>query len=99
MSDQAANLDTRTTLLDRLASDPESWNEFVALYRPLLEAYIGDCNRRHRLSLVEADRDDLLQEVLTKLLQELRKFRLDRTRGRFRSWVWSVTYHVVVSWI
>jgi len=52
--------ETRTSLIRRVCElDPESWNEFVLLYDPLLQAYIGSCDQRSQLALDETDREDI----------------------------------------
>lgn len=79
--------DTRSSLLRRLRdpADADGWREFVALYEPLLLSYA-----RSR-GLLEDDARDVVQDILTDLLRALPSFELDRTRGRFRTWLWQVT--------
>jgi RNA polymerase sigma-70 factor (ECF subfamily) len=79
--------ETRTSLLRRVRdpADADAWREFVALYRPLLRAYVL------RKGRAGADADDVVQEVLARLLKALPDFRLDHRRARFRTWLWKVT--------
>ncbi|MBY0524107.1 MAG: sigma-70 family RNA polymerase sigma factor [Gemmataceae bacterium] len=70
--------------------DAESWREFVALYEPLLLRYVIS------RGLADADARDVVQEIFITLLRSMPSFRLDRQRGRFRSWLWSITIHAIV---
>jgi RNA polymerase sigma-70 factor (ECF subfamily) len=82
---------TPASLLDCLREHPddnEAWQRFDDIYRPLLRAWLG------RYSLQPYDLEDIVQEVLTTVLSELRPapgsravFRYDPARGRFRSWL------------
>jgi len=57
---------TSTTLLRDISGDPEHarWGEFVARYRPIMEAYL----REHFPSL---EADDIVQETLLALVKAL----------------------------
>jgi RNA polymerase sigma-70 factor (ECF subfamily) len=74
--------DTSLTLLDRLqrASSESAWREVVELYTPLLDDWLA------RFRLQPADRDDLVQESLTTVLQQLDNFR-HGGQGSFRAWL------------
>jgi RNA polymerase sigma-70 factor (ECF subfamily) len=61
--------------------DAEAWRRFDALYRPLLASWL----RRHAIQ--DADREDLLQEILAAVVREMPTFEYDPARGRFRSWL------------
>jgi RNA polymerase sigma-70 factor (ECF subfamily) len=84
-------VDTRSTLLRRARdpADAAAWGELVALYRPLLRAYVL------KRAAPGTDVEDVVQEVLARLVRALPGFDLDRARGRFRTWLWRVTYHVM----
>jgi len=75
---------TSTNLLDRLQQpdQPQAWERFVHLYTPLLLVWA----KRQGLQDVE----DLVQEVLVKLLRELPKYRR-QAAGSFRAWLRQVT--------
>jgi RNA polymerase sigma-70 factor (ECF subfamily) len=73
-------------------ADAKAWGEFVALYEPLLMAYV-----RHR-GLSEEDARDVVQEVFARLVKTLPDFELDRHRGRFRTWLWQVCQSALVDW-
>ena len=87
--------ETRSSLLQRLRSsscDEKSWREFVALYEPLLLRYV------QARGLAENDAIDVVQNVFASLLEALRKFELDHSRGRFRTWLWRVTQNAIADW-
>jgi RNA polymerase sigma factor (sigma-70 family) len=86
--------ETHSSLILRVRDpgDAEGWREFVALYEPLLLAYV-----RGR-GLASDDARDVVQEVFAKLLRVLPQFDLDQSRGRFRSWLWQVACHAVADW-
>lgn len=86
------DLSTRSTLLERVR-DPEdtaSWREFVELYEPLLKKFL-----RSR-GVPACDAADIVQDVFTVLFRTLEDFTLDRSRGRFRSWLWTVSRNAMV---
>ena len=85
---------TRSTLLMRVRdpADTEAWGEFVALYEPLLTAYL-----RHQ-GLGPEDTRDVVQEVFARLVKSLPDFELERRRGRFRTWLWQVCRSALVDW-
>jgi RNA polymerase sigma factor (sigma-70 family) len=81
---------TSASLLGRLcdAADVEAWSEFVDRYVPGI--YIW-CRRWH---LQEADAQDVSQEVLLKLVRQLRAFQYDSARC-FRGLLYTVTRNVL----
>jgi len=81
-------IDTSATLLDKVRdlSDAAAWTEFVALYRPVVLDYA-----RHQ-KLNAHDAEDVVQDVFAKLLREMPEFRYDRARGRFRGWLYRITW-------
>lgn len=82
---------TNTSLIRRVRDphDADAWAEFVALYEPLLVAYV-----RNR-GLSETDAGDIVQEIFISLLRSLPSFTLDHSRGRFRTWLWQVTMNAI----
>jgi RNA polymerase sigma-70 factor (ECF subfamily) len=76
----------------RDVADGASWNKFVRRYEPILLAYV--CGR----GLQEHDARDVVQEVFTRLHRALPSFRLDRERGRFRSWLYQVVSSALTDW-
>jgi RNA polymerase sigma-70 factor (ECF subfamily) len=85
---------TRSTLLMRVRdpADATAWGEFVALYEPLLTAYL-----RHQ-GLGPEDTRDVVQEVFARLVKSLPDFKLERRRGQFRTWLWQVCRSAMVDW-
>jgi RNA polymerase sigma-70 factor (ECF subfamily) len=84
--------ETRTSLLRRVRNpaDSASWAEFVGLYEPLLLSYV-----RQR-GLNEHDARDVVQSIFITLLRKMPNFELDKSRGRFRTWLWRVSHNAVV---
>jgi RNA polymerase sigma factor (sigma-70 family) len=85
---------TRSTLLMgvRNPADARAWGEFVALYEPLLTAYI------RKRGLGAEDTRDVVQEVFARLVKALPEFELDRQRGRFRTWLWQICQSALADW-
>ena len=83
---------TRISLLMRVRDlgDGRSWGEFHAIYRPLIFGYVRG------LGLKEYDADELTQEVFCRLMAILPTFELDQRRGRFRTYLWKLTYTTLV---
>jgi RNA polymerase sigma-70 factor (ECF subfamily) len=78
-------LTTSSGLLERLRQPAahDAWVRFVRLYTPLLYHWAG------RLGLQPQDAADLVQDVLTTLVQKLPEFEYDR-RQSFRAWLRTV---------
>jgi RNA polymerase sigma-70 factor (ECF subfamily) len=74
---------TSQSLLGRLrgAGDTESWKRLVDLYQPLLRGWLRG------YQAPDQDSDDLVQEVLTVLVKDLRKFDHPGHPGAFRGWL------------
>jgi RNA polymerase sigma-70 factor (ECF subfamily) len=77
---------TSASLLERLRlpTDQAAWERFVQLYTPLLYYWA-----RH-LGLQPNDAADLVQDVLTTLVQKLPEFVYDQHKS-FRNWLRTVT--------
>jgi RNA polymerase sigma-70 factor, ECF subfamily len=77
---------TSLTLIGRLCepADAEAWAHFVALYAPLLRAWVRPlCGQ-------DADADDVIQEVLVVVIRRLPEFAHNRRMGAFRTWLKTV---------
>jgi RNA polymerase sigma factor (sigma-70 family) len=83
---------TNIVLINRVRdrTDVEGWSQFYQFYQPLLTRYM------RRLGLQEHIANDVIQDVFVRLLQSLPTFELDPKRGRFRSYLWKLTYHALV---
>lgn len=81
--------ETSFSLLERLRIEPDdaSWKRLVDLYSPLLRHWL----RRHLL--VEADAEDLVQDVLAALVSELPTFEHNGRPGAFRCWLRTILVH------
>ena len=87
--------DTSVTLMERLQkfpADPQAWDEFVERYRPMIRAW---CLKWH---LQDSDADDVVQDVLVKLVAAIRKFQYDPARS-FRAWLKTVTQHALSDFV
>jgi RNA polymerase sigma-70 factor (ECF subfamily) len=84
-----SNSETRgSVILGVCQHDPDRWREFDGIYRPMLMAFL----RKQHLN--DSDANDVIQETFIKLLAKIQTY--DRTRCRFRSWLFSVTHHTLV---
>jgi RNA polymerase sigma-70 factor (ECF subfamily) len=79
-------LSTSPTLLDRLRQPggSQAWERFVRLYTPLLLAWA------RRQGFQEADAEDVVQEVLVKLIHALPGYET-REGQSFRGWLFRVS--------
>jgi RNA polymerase sigma-70 factor (ECF subfamily) len=77
---------TSASLLERLRvpAHQEAWGRFVDLYTPLIYYWA------RRAGLTAEESADLVQDVLTVLVQKLPEFRYDPHKS-FRGWLRSVT--------
>lgn len=82
---------THATLLARLSgpSDPVAWREFCDRYEDLIRGF----GRRQGLS--PSDCDDTVQDVLLSLTKAMPSFQYDPARGKFRSYLKTVTLHAI----
>src|SRR5262245_14362049 len=77
---------TSLTLIGRLCEpgDEQAWAQFVALYGPLLRAWVRPhCGQ-------DSDADDIIQEVLVVVVRRLPEFAHSRRMGAFRTWLKTV---------
>lgn len=84
-------LTTHTTLLARLADDTdrEAWRDFYERYGELIRGFV------RRRGLQPADCDDAVQEVLASLSQAMASFAYDPAKGKFRSYLKTVTLRAI----
>ena len=81
--------ETSTTLLRDLAKDSQQarWGEFVARYRPMMEAYM-----RERFPSLDAD--DVIQETLIELIRVFPVYHYSpREKGHFHNYLTGVLRH------
>lgn len=84
--------ETRASLILRLpnAADVAAWEEFVAIYRPLVH---GLAIRR---GLQPTDADDLVQEVFAAVARQVGDWLNRSNRGPFRAWLLRIARNVAV---
>jgi len=75
-----------TTLLEciRQGGGADAWSELVRRYWRVVFGYA----RRQGLS--EPDAEDFTQEILSELVRTLHRFEIDRTKGGFRSFLFTM---------
>ncbi len=84
--------ETRASLIVRLrdAADVAAWDEFVAIYGPLV----------YRLALRQglqaADADDVVQQVFSAVAQSVHQWLERPERGRFRGWLLSIARNIAI---
>jgi len=84
-----ANDDTRLTVIKGVCSkDPERWQEFDSIYRPMLFAYL--CKQ----GMNEFEANDVVQDVFVKVLAKIQTY--DRSKCRFRSWLFSLAHNAMI---
>ena len=94
--DRAADGDVEVTVSSILndarqaPDDTRAWERFWRFYEPILKRYIA------RLKVNPNDSADILQELFLKLRQKLPAFSFDRSRGRFRGWLRTLTDRTVM---
>jgi RNA polymerase sigma-70 factor (ECF subfamily) len=83
--------ETRVSLLQRLRTpgDGAAWADFVKMYEPLLNSYV------RKKGVPEHDVADVVQTIYVSLLRAMPTFKLDKGRGKFRSWLYQVTVNAV----
>lgn len=79
--------DTSASLLLRVRNpeDKESWATFERIYGDIIRSYCRYSN------LQACDVDDVTQDVLTQVSLSIRSFEYDPAKGRFRSWLGTIT--------
>ena len=81
--------DTSTTLLRDVAgsADNPRWGEFVARYRPLLEAFMSD-------RFPSLDADELIQETFVAVARVLPNYRyVPEEKGHFHNFLTGILHH------
>jgi RNA polymerase sigma-70 factor (ECF subfamily) len=79
---------THSSIFERLRNhDPRAWDDFVSRYEPMIRGWCRQWFPR--------ETDDMVQEVLLKLVSSLRTFEYDPEKGRFRGWLKTVTNNLM----
>ena len=83
---------TRATLLERVrdSRDSDAWEEFFALYAPLLERYA------RAFGLSASDAQDIRDQCLAVIAKRIGTFEYDRSKGSFKGWLHRIARDKVV---
>ena len=68
----------------RLSDDEQAWEEFVGYYQGFIEVILI------KMGVMDADRDDLKQDILLSIWKDLKKMEPGKNNARFRSWLSTV---------
>lgn len=85
--------DTRASLLLQVqaGNDPKAWDEFVAVYRPVVYRLA------RRRGLQDADAEDLAQQVLVSIARSIEGWRKRDESVRFRHWLRRVAKNAILN--
>jgi RNA polymerase sigma-70 factor, ECF subfamily len=90
-------METPLSLLERLCEQPaaeEAWRRLDFLYRPLIYTWLLRSD-----ATLGVEVEDLIQEVMSVLIQELPRFRHNRRKGAFRAYLRQMTlYRLQAFW-
>lgn len=86
---------TRLTLLQKLKErrDDEAWNDFYSYYAPYIKSLI------RRFLPNEEDVEDCCQIILVSIWKSLPTFKYDPGKGRFRSWLITISRNKMNSYL
>ncbi len=87
------NPETRPSLIRRVqaGTDADAWDEFSAIYRPVIVRLAVS------KGLQPADADDLAQKVLMSVAKNIKRWKQDEKRARFRTWLQRVVRNATLN--
>lgn len=89
---------TPKTLLKQIAEhgdlDDAKWAEFDRLYRPVIRFFV-----RQKFYSIVSDYDDIAQDVMVRLVRELRSNKYNSSRARFRTYLYAIVYNMAVDYL
>ena len=93
LSGYIAAPETRNSLLLQVrdASNQEAWDEFAAIYRPVI------CRLAVLKGLQPADAEDLAQQVLVSVAGAIDRWEPDAERAKFRTWLRRVADNAILN--
>lgn len=85
--------ETRPSLITRLqaGADDAAWEEFVALYRPVI------IRLAMRQGLQHSDAEDVAQGVLVSVANRVAQWKMDPERARFRTWLRRIVRNATIN--
>ena len=85
--------ETRHSLIQRLqdGGDDTAWEEFASIYRPIIVRIAL------RKQMQFDDAEDLAQQVLLSVLKNIKKWKADPERARFRTWLQTVVRNALLN--
>lgn len=85
--------ETSQTLIARVKdpADAAAWNEFVAIYRPVVY------RMARRRGLQDADAHDLAQRVMLAVSQAIQSWEPDKDRPPFRAWLATLSRNAIIN--
>lgn len=87
--------ETRESLILRLrdSTEHDAWQEFVAIYQPLVYRLARLKGFQH------ADACDLSQDVLSAVGTSIDRFDPDSDKGTFRSWIFRIARNLMINFL
>jgi RNA polymerase sigma-70 factor (ECF subfamily) len=82
-----------TQIRQAKAQDPKALEAIILRYRPAIEMYV------RRSGFQDADAQDLVQEILLRIVEDDLLLKAEEGRGKFRSLVLGISKNVIGDWL